>query len=251
MSDNRPSKRKKSGAEYRKAKKAKQQENNQLGSFMLKFLQHEDRTHDISIEEPESETVQRSGDEVGGSCESETPLTLDTSTLQDEQRSLFSHTEKALDVNLDAVKLHNGEDSPKMEVHHEFCSGEDVENLYEVEKTTQVTLQEQESVKKAEEPSQSSEKRTREFLLNQKIVFDEVSGTFDPASLVGLKLSTEDKVKLIKMNPCQPSQSTLKLRKKQFGERSRYCSQQIFFHDDDTRRKWKTTRSRRLMQMQK
>ena len=40
------------------------------------------------------------------------------------------------------------------------------------------------------------------------------------------------------MKPCQQNQSTLKLRKKQFSERSRYCSQRVFSHDDDTRRKW-------------
>ena len=67
---------------------------------------------------------------------------------------------------------------------------------------------------------------------------DDVSGTFDPASVVGLMLRTGENAKLIKMKPCQPNQSTLKLRKKQFGERSRYCSQKVFSHDDDTRRKW-------------
>jgi hypothetical protein len=41
MSDNKPSKRKKSGAEFRKAKKARQHENKQLGSFMLKYFQTE------------------------------------------------------------------------------------------------------------------------------------------------------------------------------------------------------------------
>ena len=99
----------------------------------------------------------------------------------------------------------------------------------------ETTLQEQEYVEEpltVEEPSQC-----REFLSNPRIVVDEVSGTFDPASVVGLKLSIEEKGKLIKMKPCQPNQSTLKLRKKQFSERSRYCSQKVFSHDDDTRRK--------------
>ena len=98
-------------------------------------------------------------------------------------------------------------------------------------------MQEKDSV---EEPSHCQEKhpKTREFLSNPNIVVDEVSGTLDHVSLVGLKLSTEEKEKLIKMEPCQPSQQILKLRRKQFGEHSRYCSQQIFFHDDDTRRKW-------------
>ena len=42
MSDQPPSKRKKSGAEFRKAKKARQHENKQLGSFMLNYLQRDD-----------------------------------------------------------------------------------------------------------------------------------------------------------------------------------------------------------------
>ena len=42
MSDNKPSsKRKKSGAEFRKARKARQHENKQLSSFMLKYFQTE------------------------------------------------------------------------------------------------------------------------------------------------------------------------------------------------------------------
>ena len=68
----------------------------------------------------------------------------------------------------------------------------------------------------------------RQFLSNPSIIIDDVSRTFDPASLVGLKLNTEEKEKLTKMEPCQPSQQVLKLRKKRFGERSRYCSQQVF-----------------------
>jgi hypothetical protein len=80
-------------------------------------------------------------------------------------------------------------------------------------------LQEKDSV---EEPSHCQEKhpKTREFLSNPNIVVDEVSGTLDPVSLVGLKLSTEEKEKLIKMEPCQPSQQILKLRRKQFGVRA-------------------------------
>lgn len=53
-----------------------------------------------------------------------------------------------------------------------------------------------------------------------------------------LKSSTKEKATLIKVKPHQPSQSILKLRKKQFDQCSRYCSQQLFFHADKTRRKW-------------
>ena len=108
----------------------------------------------------------------------------------------------------------------------------------EVEET--LAMQEQENVAEPTQPSHFQEKHPecRQTLSNPNIIIDNVSGTFDPASLVGLKLSTEEKEKLIRMNPCQPSQQILKLRKKQFGDRSTYCSQQVFFHDDDARQKW-------------
>ena len=186
---------------------------------MLKYFQHRD-------EMCESNSV--GGAEANpdcGSCESETPGAFGTSTLADEQgsSSFFSESEKDLDTNVskhEAVNL--GEDNPKIGVHEEVCTAtdEDVENLREAE------------------PSHCRENNPRQLQSNPKIVVDEVNRTFDPASLVGLKLRTEDKEQLIKMDPCQPGQSTLKLRKKKFGQRSRYCSQQVFFHDDGTRRKW-------------
>lgn len=66
----------------------------------------------------------------------------------------------------------------------------------------------------------------------------EMSGAFDPATVVGLKLTLEEKGKVIKMKPCQPSRSFLQSRKKVIGERSRCCSQQLFHHNDCTQRKW-------------
>ena len=226
MSDQPPSKRKKSGAEFRKAKKARQHENKQLGSFMLNYLQRDDEKR-----ESEEKTVQ---DELGKCCSSkcETPQTSETgsSILQvvegsgvDSQRS-----EKDLNElgNLDVIQtddvIEQGEGIPAIEVEETLA------------------MQEQENVAEPTQPSHFQEKHPecRQTLSNPNIIIDDVSGTFDPASLVGLKLSIEEKEKLIRMNPCQPSQQILKLRTKQFGDRSRYCSQQVFFHDDDTRRKW-------------
>ena len=80
--------------------------------------------------------------------------------------------------------------------------------MLEVEETAETTLQEQEYVEEpltVEEPSQCWE-----FLSNPRIMVDDVSGTFDPASVVGLMLRTGENAKLIKMKPCQPNQSTLK-----------------------------------------
>ena len=60
----------------------------------------------------------------------------------------------------------------------------------------------------------------------------------DPALLVGMRFSVEDKEKLCKSKPCQPPESVLSERKRKIGERNWYCSQAVFFHEDQTRCKW-------------
>lgn len=59
----------------------------------------------------------------------------------------------------------------------------------------------------------------------------------DPACLVGLKLSPHDKYLILKLDPCQPSESILKQRKRQIGQSERCCSQGIFDHEY-SRRRW-------------
>jgi hypothetical protein len=73
---------------------------------------------------------------------------------------------------------------------------------------------------------------------NPAFVNDGGNETNDPALLVGMKFGIEDKEKLCKNEPCQPPESILSERKKKIGERNRYCSQAVFFHEDQTRRKW-------------
>ena len=89
MSDNRQSKRKRSGAESRKEKKAGQHENKQLSSFMTQYFQHEDKSN-----VPEAKTDLRSDAEGAGNCVRDTPglpgpgaLELDTLTFENEQGS--------------------------------------------------------------------------------------------------------------------------------------------------------------------
>ena len=62
--------------------------------------------------------------------------------------------------------------------------------------------------------------------------------TNDPTLLVRMKLNIEEKEKLCKNEPCQPPESILSERKKKIGEHNQYCSQAVFFHEDQTRRKW-------------
>ena len=230
MSD-KPSKRKKSGAEFRKAKKARQNENKQLGSFMLNYLKRDDGKHETESNE---KTVQEEFSRVCRDSECKTPGTRETCTgssiLQVEQESGADLPQSEKDVGqLDVIDeldvLEQGKEVPEVRDYKD-------QNVEEA-----LALQEEDDVT---EPRCYLEKHPepRQFLSNPSIIIDDVSGTFDPASLVGLKLNTEEKEKLIKMEPCQPSQQVLKLRKKLFGERSRYCSQQVFLHDDGTKRKW-------------
>ena len=75
--------------------------------------------------------------------------------------------------------------------------------------------------------------------LQAKIAFDEALRTFDPATVVGLNLSIDDKALLISMEPRQPPESVLKLKKKQIGSDWRFCSYEVFFHkSDETQRRW-------------
>ena len=62
--------------------------------------------------------------------------------------------------------------------------------------------------------------------------------TINQATLVGLKIRINEKDDLVRMNPCQPPESILSKRRGQQGDRSRFCSQQVFFHEDKSRRRW-------------
>ena len=126
--------------------------------------------------------------------------------------------------------IEQGKESAKVEaiqINKEFRESQNV---------VEEKLQEQDRDEKSRHCEEVRSK-AKEFLSNPNIIVDETNGTFDPASLVGPTLTTEEKVKLIEMEPCQPNLQILKLGTKQFGERSRYCSKQVFFPDDDTR--WK------------
>lgn len=95
MSDQPPSKRKKSGAEFRKAKKARQHENKQLGSFMLNYLQRDDGKL-----ESKEKTVQ---DELGkcsaSKCETRGTSETGSSILQVVQGSGVDSPQSEKDLN--------------------------------------------------------------------------------------------------------------------------------------------------------
>ena len=118
MSDKQPSKRKKSGAEFRKAKKARQNENKQLGSFMLNYLKCDDGKHETENNE---KTVQEEFSRVCRDSECETPGTRETgsSILQVEQESGADLPQSENDVGqLDVIDeldvLEQGKEVPEV-----------------------------------------------------------------------------------------------------------------------------------------
>ena len=74
--------------------------------------------------------------------------------------------------------------------------------------------------------------------INPQIRLDKSHNTYDPASLVGVKLSEAEKSFLLHLDPCQPSEKVLKQRYQKQGDRIRHCSHGVFYHDAGLRRKW-------------
>ena len=205
MSDNRPSaslssNRKKSGAENRKAKKGRQDEDKQLGSFMLKYLQPNEGTSK-SVEEPEAETLSCAEETLGavGGAETENKTSVKEYQQYTEQEKDLAETEA------EAETSKSGDEEISELPLPEGCD----------------------DTEEAETSSCLGEKHSKEYFSNTKVLFDKASGAIDPASLVGLKLSTEEKAQIIKMKPCQPNASTLQLRKKQIGDHFRYSPQRL------------------------
>eukprot|EP00112_Aurelia_sp_Birch-Aquarium-sp1_P018848 Seg4565.5 transcript_id=Seg4565.5/GoldUCD/mRNA.D3Y31 product="Zinc finger MYM-type protein 1" protein_id=Seg4565.5/GoldUCD/D3Y31 len=234
MSTHHPPKRKKSGSENRKAKAARKEEEQKVGATMLKYftgerqemkedniIELDNQKSKATIDDPasvsfnvcatdehrtdnEDETdyddaaEQRSGNEMNRSDDG------DTDDQSREVHVTESDKNDIINQMLHKERSKGGEDAP---VHTE----DEISNLRE----THVT-----------------------FSINEAVALDTEHNTFDPASIVGLKLKIEEKALLAQMEPCQPEESLLSSKKKQMGARLRYCSQQIFLLDRDNRRKW-------------
>ena len=54
------------------------------------------------------------------------------------------------------------------------------------------------------------EEEQRDIRLNSKIVLDKIMNSYDPASIVDLQLNESEKLYLLKLNPCQPTEKVLK-----------------------------------------
>ena len=248
-------KRKKSGAENRKASKARREENEKLGTFMKSYFTKSSKSYedDASSNDREplnaAENKNKENKDVKDGIENTSP---DIPCDVDDENNAENEVEVAQDfVNFP-----------------EFDSGRKVgqekvqDDEMEVEKSAVSSLSCAETGA-SELDSESSadggvigDRFTEEdtvdgFTKEDTVIIEQhmLQGnpailnkagneTNDPALLVGMKFSIEEKEKLCKNEPCQPPESVLCERKKKIGERNRYCSQAVFFHEDQTRRKW-------------
>ena len=248
-------KRKKSGAENGKASKARREENEKLGTFMKNYFTKSSKSYedDASSNDREplnaAENKNKENKDVKDGIENTSPdIPYD---VDDE-----NNAENEVEVAQDFVNF------------SEFDSGRKVgqekvqDDEMEVEKSAVSSLSCAETGA-SELDSESSadggvigDRFTEEdtvdgFTKEDTVIIEQhmLQGnpailnkagneTNDPALLVGMKFSIEEKEKLCKNEPCQPPESVLCERKKKIGERNRYCSQAVFFHEDQTRRKW-------------
>ena len=91
---------------------------------------------------------------------------------------------------------------------------------------------------RAKDKSKSDIDASAHVMRNPYITVEKNVDTTDPATLVGLKIRIDGKDDLVRMNPCQPPESILSKRRRQQGDRSRFFSQQVFFHENKSRRRW-------------
>lgn len=217
---NKSRKRKKSGAENRKASQARKEENERLGSFMKShFTTSSKSSHEDNASSNAQEPINAAGD-----IEDEEGKHLKDGASPDKPCDVDDENdiEDEVEVVQDPVNL------PVFDNESEVSDGNVQDDEMEV----------QESGLSEEESEDTIIIEQCMLPRNPALVNDGENETTDPALLVGVKFSIEDKEKLCKSKPCQPPESVLSERKKKIGERNRYCSQTVFFHEDQSMRKW-------------
>ncbi|CAB4011234.1 zinc finger MYM-type 1-like [Paramuricea clavata] len=263
---NKSQKRKKSGAENKKARKARRAENEKLGSFMKSYFTKSSKSShgdDASSNDQDAlndgRDKKKESKDVKDGVENSTP---DKPCDVDDKNDV----EDEVEMVQDPVSL------PEFDSGREVSKGnvrDDEMDVQESAMTGVATASEFDRDSSAEFNDSRFRDRITDFetghpVLNEALktsipnrgeedtiiieqcmlrrnpafVNDGGNETNDPALLVSTKFGIEDKEKLCKNEPCQPPESVLSQKKKKIGERNRYCSQAVFFHEDQTRRKW-------------
>ena len=181
---------KKSGAGNRRIKKKQKKENEVLSSYMRNYLMGESIDNDRGQEEVYSGT-----------------------TLMD------------LEVDASISSVDDDTEPLNFETGNVDITDEEVD---EMEKNMKEKTARNISDYQNDEEEILPANYSRKFDVNPNIIVDKSNNTFDPVSLVGLKLTNEEMPFLLKMEPCQPSENILKKRCKKQGDRMRHCSQDIF-----------------------
>ena len=257
---NKSKKRKKSGAENRKASKSRREENERLGSFMKSYFSKSSKSHEGNASCIDQEPLNVAGDKNKEYISSDKPCDVDDDNNEELEHEVKVVQDFANFIEFDSEgKVGQGKvQDNKIEVEESAVSGVetsasefdsdssagcgDINEFHDGFTDFDTGHQVPDEALHASIPRRGEEDTTIiEQHMVQRIpaILNEAGNeTNDPALLVGVKFSIEEKEKLCKSEPCQPPESVLSERKKKIGERNQYCSQAVFFHEDQTRRKW-------------
>ena len=198
---------KKSGAQNRKDTKKRKEENKVLSGSMKNFLLGK------TVQKP---VIQKSNKEPSKSDEYHEDT--DIETLNNQRINI-----NVIDIIMQDKQNENQIEFPK-EVCDQHKSPEEVDEsrMKETYVTNYGSGSECEDIRK------------------KNIVDSDDLISFDAFSLVRERLSSDEKYRLLEMEPCQPPSTYLVERKKLCKSVLRCCSQSVFFHEDNSRRKWIT-----------
>ena len=176
------------------------------------------------------------------SIENDSPLSFETASSEEEQHDELANSNLTDCEDREKSELIEGEvneDDDEGRENTERIEVEVNDDHNEEEETTEMIEVDMNADNDDLQKNSAREVFKENVPLQAKIAFDKGRRTFDPATVAGLNLCMDDKALLIAMEPCQPPESVLKLRKKKIGSMWRFCSQEVFFHKSDkTQRRW-------------
>ena len=183
-------KRKKSGSEFRKAKKLRDEENKKLGSFMLKYFKQKD----------------------GDTCKSHVSEKEQVTHTPPDVDELQANTNENISVDHSESLEHCDSDSQDIQVDsdHDVDNNKNLEENYDTDSHFAAIEEEVGSAVaglRAKDKSKSDIDASAHVMRNAYITVKKNVDTIDPATLVGLKIRIDGKDDLVRMNPCQPPES--------------------------------------------
>ena len=248
-SDNRKRK-KKSGAEFRKAKKSRLVEEEKLSSFMSAYFNKPkakdgEPTHDESLCEDSSKTAENSSCAIESKGNADDEISNPPSPrFEATSEEYDGHIESDLSMMSEQSVMVSSDDTQSeltaAERQHDtsVITVDQIQTVNEIDSETAPGCRDARNERSIQGISQDSNNDVVKE--SEKSTFHDFikDGTIDPASLSTKKLSIDDKEMILKLKPCQPSQNFLSKRKMFRGKTQRCCTQQAFFHNSELRRQW-------------